>query len=426
VRAGRPGRRRPCRPGPPPPPLVAPAPPDGPRGRGRRSRAARTTGSSTAAAVGNAATLTRPDSRPASAARSCSAASSRSAIASACISTRRPASVSVTPRPARTTSGVPAEDSSSRTCELTAGCVQPRARAAPASEPARATSRKTSNRRGSPTGLIPTPKQRLGSTVGLWVWCSGSGSPGSPHEDDRDARRDELGSRRRCTTGWPTSWCATGWAGWPAPTCSSAASTSRRCASCSCRTAGTRPATCCCARAQVLEAAGAELVVLCTNYMHKTAPRLEARAQRAVPAHRRRGGPGADRLGVRRLGLTGAGATMAEPFYADRLRSHGMDVRVPEHDDRQLLDRAIFDELCQGVLSDSTRTALRGVLARLDRAGSRGGGARLHRARAAPDPGGLRGAAAADRTPARRGRCPRPPLRRWRSPADTRLSRRGL
>jgi len=117
--------------------------------------------------------------------------------------------------------------------------------------------------------------------------------------------------------------------------------------------------------AQVLEAAGAELVVLCTNYMHKTAPRLEAGLSVPFLHIADVVAQEADRLGVRRLGLTGAGATMAEPFYAERLGTHGLEVLVPEHGDRRLLDRAIFDELCQGVLSDRTRTALRGVLARL-------------------------------------------------------------
>ena len=39
------------------------------------------------------------------------------------------------------------------------------------------------------------------------------------------------------------------------------------------------------------------------------------------------------------------------------------DVSVPEADDRETLDRAVFDELCRGVLSERTRVALRGVLA---------------------------------------------------------------
>jgi aspartate racemase len=56
---------------------------------------------------------------------------------------------------------------------------------------------------------------------------------------------------------------------------------------------------------------------------------------------------------------------MAEPFYAQRLGSHGLEVLVPEAPDRERLDRAIFDELCMGVLTDDTRDALRDVLARL-------------------------------------------------------------
>jgi aspartate racemase len=116
---------------------------------------------------------------------------------------------------------------------------------------------------------------------------------------------------------------------------------------------------------KALEAAGAELIVLCTNYMHKVAPALEAGLGvrflhiADVAADAARG------IGATRVGLTGAGATMAEPFYAARLGLHGLDVLVPEEADRQTLDRAIFDELCSGVLSDHTRTALRGILARL-------------------------------------------------------------
>jgi aspartate racemase len=117
--------------------------------------------------------------------------------------------------------------------------------------------------------------------------------------------------------------------------------------------------------ARALAGAGAELVILCTNYMHKTAPRLEAGLPVPFLHIADVVAQAADGLGVRRLGLTGVGATMAEPFYAERLATHGVEVLVPEHDDRQLLDRAIFDELCRGVLSDDTRTLLRGVLARL-------------------------------------------------------------
>ena len=116
---------------------------------------------------------------------------------------------------------------------------------------------------------------------------------------------------------------------------------------------------------KALVAGGAELVVLCTNYMHKTAPALEAGLGVPFLHIADVAARAASELGVRRVGLTGAGATMAEPFYADRLATHGLDVLVPGADDRDRLDRAVFDELCRGVLSDDTRAALRGVLARL-------------------------------------------------------------
>jgi aspartate racemase len=127
--------------------------------------------------------------------------------------------------------------------------------------------------------------------------------------------------------------------------------------------------------AKALEAGGAELVVLCTNYMHKVAPAFENGPHTnglGVPFLHIADVAAAEarRLGVTRVGLTGAGATMAEPFYADRLRAHGIEVVVPDAADRDLLDRAIFDELCRGVLSDTTRNALRAVLARLVDAGA--------------------------------------------------------
>jgi aspartate racemase len=122
--------------------------------------------------------------------------------------------------------------------------------------------------------------------------------------------------------------------------------------------------------AKALEAAGADLVLLCTNFMHKVAPALENGL--GVPFLHIADvvGRAARDRGAVRVGLTGVGATMSEGFYAERLARSGLDVLVPEAADREVLDRAVFDELCQGVLSPTTRAALRGVLARLVDAGA--------------------------------------------------------
>ena len=120
----------------------------------------------------------------------------------------------------------------------------------------------------------------------------------------------------------------------------------------------------------MLEVAGAGLVLLCTNHMHKVAPALEAGL--GVPfLHIADVVAAAARAqGAVRVGLTGVGATRSEPFYAERLARSGLEVIVPAAADREALDRAVFDELCRGVLSPATRTVLRGVVGRLVEAGA--------------------------------------------------------
>jgi aspartate racemase len=126
------------------------------------------------------------------------------------------------------------------------------------------------------------------------------------------------------------------------------------------------------AEGRALERAGAELVLLCTNYMHKVAPALEDGL--SVPfLHLADVVAGAARSrGLRRVGLLGAAGTVREPFYAERLARHGLAVVVPPGPDVERVDRAIFDELCRGVLSEETRADLRAVVARLAAAGADG------------------------------------------------------
>src|SRR3712207_5456989 len=116
------------------------------------------------------------------------------------------------------------------------------------------------------------------------------------------------------------------------------------------------------AEARVLEAAGAEVVLLCTNCMHKVAPALEAALTAPflhIAAAEAAAAPGPV------VGLLGAAGTVREPFYRERLAAAGLTVLVPPDDDVDLVDAAIFDELCRGVLSDTTRADLRAVLRRL-------------------------------------------------------------
>lgn len=117
------------------------------------------------------------------------------------------------------------------------------------------------------------------------------------------------------------------------------------------------------------EAGGADLVALCTNLMHKNFGALEAAL--SVPAVHIADAVAAvaDRQGWRRLGLLGARWVMEEDFYADRLADHGIDVVSPAADDRELVDRVVFEEITRGLFREESRTAYVGVMERL---GARG------------------------------------------------------
>ena len=126
------------------------------------------------------------------------------------------------------------------------------------------------------------------------------------------------------------------------------------------------------AAARGLEEAGADVLVLCTNLMHRTADRLEAGTTVPFLHIADAVGERARALGLTRLGVLGARPVMEETFYADRLARHGIEIVVPDEADRTLVDRVVFDELTQGRIEESSRQAYREVIERLAAAGADG------------------------------------------------------
>ena len=126
------------------------------------------------------------------------------------------------------------------------------------------------------------------------------------------------------------------------------------------------------ADAAMLERAGAEIVVLCTNTMHLLADRIEAAigveflhladaTARAVLA-----------AGVDRVALLGTRYTMEQDFYRGRLETHGLVVLVPDEPDRTTVHDVIYDELVQGAVLDESKRAYLEVIGRLVDRGAAG------------------------------------------------------
>lgn len=124
--------------------------------------------------------------------------------------------------------------------------------------------------------------------------------------------------------------------------------------------------------ARGLEAAGADLLLLCTNTMHKVADQVQAAV--GIPLLHL---ADATALAVRRaelstVGLLGTAFTMEQDFYRDRLASHGLRVLVPPASARAEVHRIIYDELCLGTILDASRATYREVMAGLVERGAHG------------------------------------------------------
>lgn len=125
--------------------------------------------------------------------------------------------------------------------------------------------------------------------------------------------------------------------------------------------------------ARIIEEAGADFLVLCTNTMHLVAPAIEAAVQ--IPllhiadatAHRIRA------AGLTRVGLLGTRFTMEEAFYRERLQErHGLVVTVPGAEDRELVHRVIYEELVLGRIHLESRREYQRIVRDLVAEGAEG------------------------------------------------------
>jgi len=125
------------------------------------------------------------------------------------------------------------------------------------------------------------------------------------------------------------------------------------------------------ARARV--AAGAELIVLCTNTMHRVADAIEEAIDVPFVHIADTTADAVRAAGLSTVGLIATAYTMEQDFYVGRLRDrHGLHVLVPGEADRALVHRVIYDELCQGQVLDASREEYRRVMRELADSGAEG------------------------------------------------------
>jgi len=120
-----------------------------------------------------------------------------------------------------------------------------------------------------------------------------------------------------------------------------------------------------------LQHGGADFVLLCTNTMHLMA---DAVADAIGIPLLHIADPTAEKIkaaGFRKVGLLGTAFTMEQDFYKGRLeRVFGLEVLVPDAEDRRVVHEVIYKELVAGEIRQESRIAYREVIARLVAAGA--------------------------------------------------------
>lgn len=121
-----------------------------------------------------------------------------------------------------------------------------------------------------------------------------------------------------------------------------------------------------------LQGAGAEIIVLCTNTMHRLADRIES-AIDAEFLHIADATAAAVRAaGVDRVALLGTRYTMEHDFYRGRLERHGVEVVVPGEPDRTTIHDVIYDELVRGVVDPRSKRRYLDIIESLVESGAGG------------------------------------------------------
>ena len=117
---------------------------------------------------------------------------------------------------------------------------------------------------------------------------------------------------------------------------------------------------------RVLQAMGADFLVMCTNTMHRVSAQIEAAISIPLLHIADATGEVISSTGIARVGLIGTRFTMEGEFYRRRLEDrYGLEVLVPPESDRIIAHRIIYAELCRGRRVEESRSACRRITAAL-------------------------------------------------------------
>ncbi len=125
--------------------------------------------------------------------------------------------------------------------------------------------------------------------------------------------------------------------------------------------------------AQRLEKAGANVIIICTNTMHKMAGEVESSINIPLLHIADATAEKIKEKSFKKVGLLGTKFTMEEDFYKGRLiEKHDIEVIVPNSEEMQIVNDIIFDELCLGIIKETSKEQYKKIILNLAEKGAEG------------------------------------------------------
>lgn len=124
--------------------------------------------------------------------------------------------------------------------------------------------------------------------------------------------------------------------------------------------------------AKNLALAGADFILICTNTMHKVAPKIQSHISIPVIHIAEATADTLRKSGISKVALLGTKYTMTQAFYKDKLTAAGIQVLIPNETDVALINNIIYEELCLGVISLRSKDIYLSIIDKLAGQGAQG------------------------------------------------------
>ncbi len=121
-----------------------------------------------------------------------------------------------------------------------------------------------------------------------------------------------------------------------------------------------------------LQDAGADFIIICTNTMHKVADKIQESIHIPLLHIANVTAEVLKEKEIKKVALLGTKYTMEQDFYKNIIINNGIDVLIPNEEDRIIVNNTIFNELCVGIVSDSSKKAFLSIIDKLGNQGAEG------------------------------------------------------